>query len=47
MFVHANSRKKTGVALIIPDQVDFKTRRISGGNKGHFIKIKRSIHYKI
>lgn len=39
MFVQVNSgEQKVGVAFIISDQVDFKARSISGGNKWPFYK---------
>lgn len=45
MFVHVNAiEKKAGVAFIISDQVNFKTRSLYGGNKGHFINMKGPLY---
>ena len=37
-------RKKAGVAMLISDKIDFKTRAIKRGPEGHFIKLKGRIH---
>ena len=40
---HANgNQKKAGVAILISDKIDFKTKTITG-DKGHYIMIKESI----
>ena len=39
---HANGNgKKLGVAIIMPDEIDFKTKAIKKDNKGHYIMIKK------
>ena len=41
---HANgNQKKTGVAILISDKMDFKTKTITRDKEGHYIMIKRSI----
>ena len=41
---HANgNQKKAGVAILISDQIDFKTKTITRDKEGHYIMIKRSI----
>ena len=41
---HANgNHKKAGVAILISDKIDFKTKTITRDKEGHYIKIKRSI----
>ena len=41
---HANGKqKKTGVAVLISDKVDFKIWKITRDKAGHYIKIKGSI----
>ena len=42
---HANgNQKKPGVAILIPDKRDFKTKTIPRHKEGHYIIIKASIH---
>ena len=42
---HANGQqKKAGVAILIPDNLDFKTKTVSRDAEGHYIIIKGSIH---
>ena len=36
--------KKAGVAILIPDKIDFKRRAIKRGPDGHFIILKGRIH---
>ena len=43
-FFHANrDQKKAGVAILISDNIDFKTKTVVRGQDGHYIMIKRSI----
>ena len=44
---HANgNQKKAGVAILISDKIDFKTKTIIGDKEGHYIMIKGSIQEK-
>ena len=41
---HANgNQKKAGVAILISDKIDFKTKTITREKEGHYIMIKGSI----
>ena len=41
---HANgNQKKAGVAILISDKIDFKTKTINRDREGHYIMIKGSI----
>ena len=41
---HANeNQKKTGVAILIPDKIDFKIKTITRHKEGHYIMIKGAI----
>ena len=40
---HANGKqKKTGVAILIPDKIDLKIKKITTDKEGHYIMIKGS-----
>ena len=44
---HANgNQKKAGVAILISDKIDFKTKRITRNKEGHYTMIKGSIQEK-
>ena len=40
---HANGNQKAGVATLISDKIDFKTKTITRYREGHYIMIKGSI----
>ena len=45
---HANGKqKKDGVAILIPDKIDLKIKRITRDKEGHYIMIKGSIQEEV
>ena len=47
-ILHANgNQKKAGVAIIISDKIDCKTKAVKRAKDGHYIMIKGSIQENI
>ena len=47
-ILHANGdQKKAGVAILISDKIDFKTKAVERDKEGHYIIIKGSIQEDI
>ena len=43
-ILHANGdQKKAGIAIVISDKTDFKTKAVNRDKEGHYIMIKISI----
>ena len=43
IYLANESTKKAGVALFIPDKIDFKTKTVTRHKQGHYIIIKGTI----
>ena len=43
IFQANNSEKKAGVAVLISDKIDFKTKKVTTDKEGHYIIIKGSV----
>ena len=42
-FMQMEIKKKAGVAMLISDKIDFKTKAVKKDNEGHYLMIKGSI----
>ena len=47
IFHAIRDQKKAGVAILISDKIDFKTKVVKRGKEGHYIMIKGSIQEDI
>ena len=48
MILHVNgNQKKAGVAILISDKIDFKTKAVERDKEGYYITIKRSIQEEV
>ena len=45
-FPSKQKRRKTGVAILIPDKIDFKKMTVKRDPEGHFIILKGRIHHQ-
>ena len=43
IFHETGNQKKAGVAILLPDKIDFKTKNVTRDKEGHCIMIKGSI----
>ena len=47
IFLTNRDQKKAGIAILVSDKTDFKTKVVKRDKEGHFIMIKRSIQEDI
>ena len=43
IFYANNTERKAGVAVLVSDKIDFKTKQATRGKKGHYIMINGSV----
>ena len=44
MLFHTNGKdRKAGIAILISDKIDFKTKAVKKDKEGHYLMVKQSI----